>query len=218
MKKNNIITEGTGNDIYSIDYQNSKYKVGEWVKFISDQPDIYVGRYVYGNIKIERKEHVGIIKDVHYVMNDWYLYTIDTFPVQWHCFIVEEEIKCKLAVEYKMKDSDELFGYMWLKPDLTGINADVFVDDGKAYLRDNHVPLLIVRNGIGRDVTEFIPISISETPTILDDSIVISIDTNIIKQIMDFIKANIYKLMAMANGMLGANDFVSKLKLSDNPK
>ena len=78
--------------------------------------------------------------------------------------------------------------------------------------------MLFVRNGIGREITEFIPISISETPTILDDSIVISIDIDIIKQIMDFIKANIYTLIAMANGMLSANDFVSELKLTDNPK
>ena len=35
---------------------------------------------------------------------------------------------------------------------------------------------------------------------------------------MDFIKANIYTLIAMANGMLSANDFVSELKLTDNPK
>ena len=117
-----------------------------------------------------------------------------------------------------MEDPDELFGYMWLKPTLTGINADIFIDDGKAYLRDNHVPLLFVRNGIGREITEFIPISISETPTILDTSIVISIDLNIIKQIKDFIKANIHTLMAMANEKVCINDFVSELKLTDAPK
>ena len=26
--------------------------------------------------------------------------------------------------EYKLQDLDELYGYMWLKPTLTGINAD----------------------------------------------------------------------------------------------
>lgn len=120
--------------------------------------------------------------------------------------------------EYKLQDLDELYGYMWLKPDVTNINADIFVDDGEAYIRDNHVPLLFVRNGLGREITEFIPIAISETPTILDDSITIGIDTNIIKQVMDFIKVNIYTLMAMADEMVSTNDFVSKLKLHDVKK
>jgi len=114
----------------------------------------------------------------------------------------------KEGEEYKMQDLDELYGYMWLKPDVTNINADIFVDDGKAYIRDNHVPLLFVRNGNGREITEFIPISISELPTILDKSIVIKIDLSIIKQIIEFIKVNFKTLMALANGKISAENFV----------
>ena len=120
--------------------------------------------------------------------------------------------------EYKLQDLDELYGYMWLKPDVTNINADIFVDDGEAYIRDNHVPLLFVRNGIGREITEFIPISISETPTILDTSIVISINPNIIKQIIAFIKVNTKTLMDMANGKISSDDFVSALVLAEEQK
>lgn len=120
--------------------------------------------------------------------------------------------------EYKLQDLDELYGYMWLKPDVTNINVDIFVDDGEAYIRDNHVPLLFVRNGIGREITEFIPISISETPTILDTSIVINIDLNIIKQIICFIKVNTKTLMDMANGKISSNDFVSALVLAEEQK
>ena len=120
--------------------------------------------------------------------------------------------------EYKLQDLDELYGYMWLKPDITNINADIFVDDGEAYIRDNHVPLLFVRNGLGREITTFIPISISEKPTILDTSIVISIDFNIIKQIIEFIKVNTKTLMAMANGKISSNDFVSALIQAEEQK
>lgn len=122
------------------------------------------------------------------------------------------------GTEYKLQDLDELYGYMWLKPDVTKINADIFVDDGEAYIRDNHVPLLFVRNGIGREITAFIPISISETPTILDTSIVISIDPNIIKQIIAFIKVNTNTLMDMANGKISSDDFVSALVLAEEQK
>jgi hypothetical protein len=110
--------------------------------------------------------------------------------------------------EYKMQDLEELYGYMWLKSDVTNINADIFVDDGEAYIRDNHIPLLFVRNGDGREITEFIPISISESPTILDKSIVIKIDLSIIKQIIELIKVNFKTLMALANGKISAENFV----------
>lgn len=115
--------------------------------------------------------------------------------------------------EYKLQDLDELYGYMWLKPDVTNINVDIFVDDGEAYIRDQHVPLLFVRNGKGRDITDFIPISISETPTILDNNLAIGIDTTTIKNIFEFIKLNENILMSMANGKLSADDFVSALKI-----
>ena len=97
------------------------------------------------------------------------------------------------ASEYKLQDLDELYGYMWLKLDVTNIDADMFVDDGEAYIRDNHLPLLFVRNGNGREITEFIPISISKTPTILDKDIVIKIDSNVIKQIIGFICISLEK-------------------------
>lgn len=120
--------------------------------------------------------------------------------------------------EYKMQDLDELYGYMWLKPDVTNINVDIFVDDGEAYIRDNHVPLLFVRNGNGREITEFIPISISESPTILDKGIVIKIGSYIICQIILFIKVNFQTLMALANGKINAENFVSAVKYGKNSK
>ena len=118
----------------------------------------------------------------------------------------------KEGEEYKMQDLDELYGYMWLKLDVTNIDADMFVDDGEAYIRDNHLPLLFVRNGNGREITEFIPISISKTPTILDKDIVIKIDSNVIKQIIGFIKVNYETLMALANGKVSVENFVSALR------
>ena len=155
-------------------------------------------KYLY---KKQKTEHLGYMakKDINTIIKE----TIDSFVTT----IIKE------GSEYKLQDLDELYGYMWLKPTITSINADIFVDDGEAYIRDNHVPLLFVRNGKGREVSEFIPISISETPTILDNTIAINIDTNTINQIMEFIKANVETLMIMANGKISADDFVSALKI-----
>jgi hypothetical protein len=138
-------------------------------------------------------------KDINTIVRE----TIDSFVAT----VIKE------GSEYKLQDLDELYGYMWLKPNDTNINADIFVDDGEAYIRDNHVPLLFVRNGKGREVSEFIPISISETPTILDNTITINIDTNTINMIMEFIKVNAETLLTMANGKVSADDFVSALKI-----
>lgn len=115
--------------------------------------------------------------------------------------------------EYKMQSLDELYGYMWLKPKDTGINADIFVDDGEAYVRDNHEPLLYVRNGRGREVIEFIPISISKTPEILDKDIIVKIDTSIIRNVFNFITINCDVLLAMANGGMNAEEFSSSIRV-----
>jgi len=117
----------------------------------------------------------------------------------------------KENVEYKLQSVDELYGYMWLKPNITNIDVDMFVDDGGAYIRDEHVPLLFIRNGRGRYVSEFIPVSISQTPEILDNSIDIVISNEVISQVFDFIRINFSILIEMSNGNLNADKFVSSL-------
>lgn len=82
-----------------LDYWNSKYKKGDWVKFVSDQPSVYLLRYAYGDYKIKKEEHVGIIKNVHTIIKGLYLYLIETTPVHWLCNIDEGEIICKLSDE-----------------------------------------------------------------------------------------------------------------------
>lgn len=115
--------------------------------------------------------------------------------------------------DYKMQSLDELYGYMWLKPNVTNIDVDMFVDDGEAYIRDNHAPLLFVRNGKGIKDSEFIPISISDTPIVLDKSITIKLNHSIIESVINFIKENKETLLSFANGKINAGDFTSKLKV-----
>ena len=82
-----------------LDCWNSKYKKGDWVKFVSDQPSVYLLRYAYGDCKIKKEEHVGIIKNVHTIIKGLYLYLIETTPVHWLCNVDEGEIICKLSDE-----------------------------------------------------------------------------------------------------------------------
>ena len=106
-----------------------------------------------------------------------------------------------------MRDFDELYGYMWLKPNDTGIGVDIFVDDGKAYIRDNHIPLVYIRNGVGREVDEFIPVSISEKPTIIDSSIKLNLDLFTMGKIFNFIKNNVNALLDFADNKIDINTF-----------
>ena len=82
-----------------LECKKSRYKKGDWVKFISEEPSIYLSRYAYGDLKIEKEKHIGVIKDVQCVFMKWYLYTIKTFPVEWLCFVDEKEIVEKLSDE-----------------------------------------------------------------------------------------------------------------------
>ena len=112
---------------------------------------------------------------------------------------------------YSLQNLDELYGYMWLKPTDTNIDADIFIDDGGAYIRDGHIPLLFLRNGKERDVTEFIPISISEKPAILDKCISIKLDLCIINQTLIFIKLNEEVLLSFADNKIGVEELMLKL-------
>ncbi|MCQ2243154.1 MAG: hypothetical protein MJZ32_02730 [Bacteroidaceae bacterium] len=113
---------------------------------------------------------------------------------------------------YKLSDLDELMEYMWIKPQISKLNVDIFVDDGGSYERNEHTLLLFVRNGHGRSVSEFIPISISENPYIMDDEKVLKISSEDIFAVKSFIKLNMGLLISMAQSKISHEVFVSQLK------
>jgi predicted esterase YcpF (UPF0227 family) len=82
-----------------LECRNSKFKTGDKVSFISDQPSVYLGRYIYGDCLIKKEKHIGVIKDVRTVIKGVYLYTIETIPVPWLCFVGEDDIINKLSAE-----------------------------------------------------------------------------------------------------------------------
>ena len=86
-----------------------------------------------------------------------------------------EEIVAEVFNEYALQHPDELMGYRYLNKDKTGIDVDIFVDDGEAYKRDGHKPLLFVRNGYDKMNFEFVPISVSQTPYIMNREMKINI-------------------------------------------
>ena len=83
-----------------LEFQMSKYKKGDWVRFKSKEPDIYLSRYAYGDVEIKKRKHIGVIKDVHTIFNGVYNYTIHTYPFLFNCFLTfEDDIIEKLTNE-----------------------------------------------------------------------------------------------------------------------
>ena len=114
---------------------------------------------------------------------------------------------------YSLVATDELCEYMWLKPTVTKLEYDLFVDDGEAYIRGNHILLVFVRNGKERTCNEFIPISISNDPKILDPDINIIISHRDMYDIRNFIIINKHLLIRMSKGKILPDDFINDLKV-----
>ena len=111
---------------------------------------------------------------------------------------------------YKLQDRDELMGYLWLKPYHTNLNFNIFVDDGEAYIRDEH-PLLLFAEV---SAEEYIPISVNQPPQVLDDALEKSISEADLLTIKNFIVSNLHSLVQLANGQISQLEFVKNISKS----
>lgn len=114
-------------------------------------------------------------------------------------------------------DSDKLMEYLWLRPSDTGLNVDVFVDDGGSYRRDGHRLILIARNGYSESVDEFLYFSIERFPKILNREISINISHNDVYGIARFIQNNLKTLQGLADDKISQRDFVDSLRKITEP-
>ena len=112
---------------------------------------------------------------------------------------------------YQLDSMDELMEYMWLSPERTLLNVDIFVDDGGSYLRHNHSLLLFARNGYDRNVAEFIPFKVSECPAILNDKLQLKISEDDILRIRNFIARNSKIMEDLANRKISQTEFVRSI-------
>lgn len=126
--------------------------------------------------------------------------------------IVAESVRNVLE-QYQLDDVEEIMEYLWLRPLHTGLNVDIFVDDGGSYLRHHHQLLLFVRNGYDKSVSEFIPFSISEKPVILDESIDYQISYNDIFAVQDFIAVNKSLLEQLADEEISQVSFLQSIRV-----
>ena len=126
--------------------------------------------------------------------------------------LISESIKKFLLAEYHMSDLEELMEYMWLKPNETGLNVDIFVDDGGAYKRHRHRLLLWARNGYSKMIDDFIPFSIDRHPRILNNDLEYNISYDDIFKIQNFIIRNLKGLIDLADRRIGQIAFANKIQ------
>ena len=127
-----------------------------------------------------------------------------------------EMVKASVEIffeQYHLDDAEEIVEYLWLRPYRTNLNVDVFVDDGGSYMRHDHIPLLLARNGYDRSVSQFIPFSISENPVILDDGLDYHITFEDISAIKVFIAANVTSLKKLADSKMSHIEFIQSIQI-----
>lgn len=128
--------------------------------------------------------------------------------------IIKESVETIIHENYQLDSLDELMEFMWLRPTKTHLNVDIFVDDGKSYIRHEHELLLFVRNGYDKHVNKFIPFSVSKNPVVLDNEIDFNISYEDIFSVQDFIVDNLNSLKALANRNISQISFVQSLQVS----
>lgn len=124
-----------------------------------------------------------------------------------------DTLKNVLKEHYQLTCLDELMEFMWIKPEYSGLNVDIFIDDGGSYLRNNHKLLLFARNGYDISVSDFIPITISTHPVILDERDEYGITYDDIFAIEYFIITNLDNLINLPNGDITQTEFFDRIKV-----
>ena len=112
---------------------------------------------------------------------------------------------------YLLQTIDELMEYLYIRPVLSGLKVDLYVDDSGSYIRNQHPLLMFVSNGI-RIKDSFIPFTIESNPRILNGSVNINISSTEISSIKRFISQNFNAIIDLANDSISQIDFIKQLK------
>lgn len=114
---------------------------------------------------------------------------------------------------YDITKTDDIAEYMWLEKTQTGLNVDIFVDDGGAYKRHKHPLALLVRNSYTGNNFDTIPVSVSSVPHIMlrPGQYEVNISSADIKDVYRFILKNLKLLTKLAKREIKQIDFLTEI-------
>ena len=127
--------------------------------------------------------------------------------------VVDKVIKENIN-SYSLQDIEELMEYLYIKPSLSGLNVDLYVDDGGSYIRNEHCLLVFISNGINNKQS-FIPISVERQPKILDKTIEIKLSMSELNKVFRFISKYRSLLSKLANDEINQITFINLLKTNN---
>lgn len=113
---------------------------------------------------------------------------------------------------YKLQHPDELFGYTRVMPEDSGLSNAIFIDREGSFIRDGHQPLLFVKNGKNNNPMDFIPFSLSEKASILDNDIELHLTDDEIRAVQVFIRDNLKLLRGFADESISYFDSFDAIK------
>ena len=113
---------------------------------------------------------------------------------------------------YQAEDELELMEYALVKPKFSGLNVDLFVDDGGAYLRHDHPLWMYFRNGYTK-IHSVLPISVDTLqPQVLVHKYNLIITEEDFRSIVDFVKRHASLLVDFANRKVSHIEFFNNIQ------
>lgn len=108
--------------------------------------------------------------------------------------------------------NDDLIEYCRLRPADTGLSVDIFIDDGGAYLRNNH-PLCVYMQNDYNNTMNVLPIDIEESnQLILNTPGNIGISLTDYQKVLKYVNQNKALIKQLADGEINHMDYINKHK------
>lgn len=108
--------------------------------------------------------------------------------------------------------------FMRIAKEMTNLNVDIWIDASEGYIFNNHDIICYVQNTYNIESYNFIPVSVTEFPKIMDNNIKLNINWVDFRKACRWIKNHREQLILMANCKITCMQFVRILRAERNSK
>ncbi len=120
------------------------------------------------------------------------------------------------AGDYRFADTEDM-EYTCLRHEDSGLNVDLMLDDGGAYVRWEHPMWALIRNGYNKKVSELIAVSVEPQPKILNGTKEIKIKQEDFDAAVRFIGENYEVIRDIADEKTDSYKWIDEIQQHHNP-
>ncbi len=120
------------------------------------------------------------------------------------------------AGDYRFADTEDM-EYTCLRHEDSGLNVDLMLDDGGAYVRWEHPMWALIRNGYSKKVSELIAVSVEPQPKILNGTKEIKIKQEDFNAAVKFIGDNYKIIRDIADEKTESYKWIDEIQQQNNP-